>query len=120
MKSTRPFTAFRTTWPSGELEGRFAITAAALDALERLLPTYRGTDGPHEGIAFLCGFELSYLTVYTTAIAPAADHGRGHVQCSDTDLASVTAAARRNGVGLLAQVHTHPTGGTATPGATTK
>jgi hypothetical protein len=92
--------------------GRFSFTEQAIGALEALLPTYRGADGSHEGIAFLCGLELPTATLYTTAIAPQADHGRRHVRCSETEIAAVSAAARKLGLGLLAQVHTHPGDGT--------
>jgi hypothetical protein len=98
--------------PAGTLTGSFQITDAALATLEQLLPTYRGVDGPHEGICFLCGYETATATVYVTAIAPTADHGRGHVRCSEADLLAVTRAAREHGLGLLAQVHSHPRGGT--------
>lgn len=98
--------------PRGALRGEFRITDAALAALERFLPTYRGADGSHEGIAFLAGIELPALTLYTTALAPDADHGWGHVRCSEAQISAVTRAAHADGLGLLAQVHTHPSGGT--------
>lgn len=103
----------KDTWrelPTGTLSGRFQITDGALVALERLLPTYRGVDGAHEGICFLCGYETTTATVYVTAIAPTADHGRGHVRCSEQDILAVTSTAREHGLGLLAQVHSHPSG----------
>lgn len=99
---------FRRRLPVGDLRGHFSIAASALDELEGLLPTYRGIDGSHEGIAFLCGFELPTTTVLMTAIAPDADHSRGHVRCSETDMMAVSAVARSLGLGVLAQVHSHP------------
>ena len=95
--------------PTGTLRGSFLITDGAVDALEQLLPTYRGPDGAHEGICFLCGYEISSTTIYITAIGPHADHGPGHVRCSEEAVAAVTKAARAYGLGLLAQVHSHPT-----------
>jgi hypothetical protein len=103
---------FRRELKSGSLDGTFQITDRAVDSLERLLPTYRGPEGPHEGICFLCGYEMPASTLYVTAIAPDADHGPGHVRCSEEEIAAVTKAARAHGLGLLAQVHSHPTGGT--------
>lgn len=98
--------------PRGDLRGQFRITDAAVAALERLLPTYRGVDGSHEGIAFLAGFEMPGLTLFTTVFAPDADHGWGHVRCSEAQVSAVTQAAHAEGLGVLAQVHTHPSGGT--------
>lgn len=109
----KPRRALKAAWrelPTGTLTGSFQITDAAVDALERVLPTYRGVDGAHEGICFLCGYETATTTVYVTAVAPEADHGRGHVRCSEEAILAVTKAAREYGLGLLAQVHSHPSG----------
>jgi proteasome lid subunit RPN8/RPN11 len=111
MKLTpRAGSGFRHEPPTGTLRGSFQITDAAIAALEQLLPTYRGPDGPHEGICFLCGYEIGIVTLYVSAIAPDADHGPGHVRCSEREIAAVTKAAREHGLGLLAQVHSHPSG----------
>jgi hypothetical protein len=79
-----------------------------VEALERLLPTYRGPEGGHEGIALLCGVEMPHLTLFTTAIFPEADHRRDYVRCSEDQFAAASALARGSGLGVLAQVHTHP------------
>lgn len=90
------------------LLGRFEIVDAALTAAERLLPTFRGVDGDHEGIVFLFGRELGERTIYTTVIAPEADHGWGHVHCSHEQIHAVVREGRRLGLALLAQLHSHP------------
>ena len=99
---------YRDDLPNGDLRGRFFVTEGALASLERFLPTYRGPDGDHEGIGFLCGLETDRATVLTTAIAPEADHGLGHVRCRDLQVAQAVKIGSRLGVGLIAQVHTHP------------
>lgn len=96
--------------PTAALRGRFAVTEPALRECEQLLPTYRGVDGDHEGIVFLCGYELGDLQILTTAVAPNCDHGRGHVRCSERQIEEVVARAHASGLGVLAQVHTHPSG----------
>lgn len=101
---------YRPRLPERPLAGRFMIAEAALEEAERLLPTYRGPDGDHEGLVFLCGLELGDVTVLLSAIAPDCDHGPGHVMCSIECVASVAQAARSAGLGVLAQVHSHPTG----------
>jgi proteasome lid subunit RPN8/RPN11 len=90
------------------LRGRFAITDAALSAAERILPTFRGPDGDHEGIAFLLGFELESITIFTSVLAPEGDHGPGHVFCSREQVLAASRAARAAGVSLLGQLHSHP------------
>jgi hypothetical protein len=91
------------------LRGRFLRADWAVRAAEALLRTYRDLDGSHEGIAFLCGSELPKATLYATVIVLDADPGRGHVQCSEAQVAAVSAAARA--LGLL-RVQSHPGYGT--------
>jgi hypothetical protein len=93
---------------AAHLRGQFLITDAAIRAAERLLPTYRGPDGDHEGMVFLLGRELSDLTFFTAALAPDANHGRGHVICSAEAVAQAQQAAREHRLALLGQLHTHP------------
>lgn len=112
MTKKRDGDQFRLEWPTSDIRGRFVFVEDAVAALERLLPSYRGVDGAHEGISFLCGFEIDKTTVYTTAIAPNAEHSHGRVWCRDEHLVEATRAARDIGLGLLAQVHSHPGGGT--------
>lgn len=94
--------------PRGPLRGEFQITEAALSACERLLPSYRDPDGDHEGIGYLLGHELEDLTLLTAALAPDAGTTRGSVHCSKQQMAAAVDAARGLGLGLLAQVHSHP------------
>jgi proteasome lid subunit RPN8/RPN11 len=94
--------------PEQPLRGRFAITDAALAAAESMLPTFRGPDGDHEGIAFLGGFEFEGLTLFTAAIVPDAEHTRGRVFCSREQVLAASRAGRAAGVSILAQLHSHP------------
>lgn len=94
------------------LLGTFKILDPVIDELERWLPTYRGSDGHHEGIAFLAGFVRSGTSIFTTAIFPEADHRSGYVRCDEHQFAAASASAHAHGLGLLAQVHSHPLGWT--------
>lgn len=94
--------------PRGELRGTFMITEAAVTAAERLLPSFRGPDGDHEGMAFLLGRELEELTIFTSVLAPDADHGEGHVVCDLSAVSGAQRASREHGLAILGQVHSHP------------
>lgn len=94
--------------PSRPLRGRVLITEAALRGCEGLLPTYRGLDGDHEGIVFLCGRELGDMQLLTTAIAPRCDHRPRRVMCDEGHIEEVVARAHAHQLGVLAQVHSHP------------
>lgn len=92
-----------------EVRGRFLLMASAVTAVERLLPTYRGVDGDHEGMVFLAGRELAGdLTLLTTAIAPDCEHSRGRVWANRSAVGSVASGARKHALAVLAQVHSHP------------
>jgi proteasome lid subunit RPN8/RPN11 len=94
--------------PKGPIRGRFAVTDAAIVAAERLLPTFRGPDGDHEGIVFLLGFERPHETVFTGVVAPEAEHGRGRVFVSREGVLAASRAARAAGLAVLGQIHSHP------------
>jgi proteasome lid subunit RPN8/RPN11 len=98
----------RPRLPVRPLCGSFLIAEAALRATERLLATYRGPDGDHEGLVFLCGRELGSTTLLTTAIAPDCEHEIGRVMCSLAEVQRVTERSHEAGLGVLAQVHSHP------------
>jgi proteasome lid subunit RPN8/RPN11 len=99
---------FSTELPRGELRGTFMITEGAVTAAERLLPSFRGPDGDHEGMAFLLGRELRELTIFTSVLAPDADHGEGHVVCDPSAVSGAQRASREHGLAILGQVHSHP------------
>lgn len=94
--------------PRRTLRGEFVITAAAVAEAERLLPSYRDPLGDHEGIVFLLGRQLGELTVLTSTLAPQATTTSGSVRCSSEQMGEATLAARAAGLGLLAQLHSHP------------
>lgn len=103
---------WRPRLPVGELQGEFFITEGSIAAAEQLLPTYRGPDGDHEGILFLLGRQAGQVSIISTALAPDASHGPGHVICTETQVAHATHAAHENRIGVLGQLHTHPHGST--------
>jgi hypothetical protein len=99
--------------PRGELRGQLLICEGAWRQAQRLLPTFRGPDGDHEGMVFLFGRLLDADTaIVTTALAPNADHGPGHVICTEQAVLAASRAGRAAGVVLVAQLHSHPRGRT--------
>lgn len=94
--------------PTRPLRGVHVITESAINEAERLLPTYRGPDGSHEGILFLAGREVGEFRLYTTVIAPKAQHGPERVHCDEHAVLEVAQEAHRHRLGVLAQLHSHP------------
>jgi hypothetical protein len=84
------------------------VTEDVLQATRRLLLTYRGLDGQHEGIVYWAGRGGTDGWTVTTALAPDA------ITTPDSFTTTVLANARvvdradRLGVHVLAQVHGHP------------
>lgn len=103
---------WRPRLPVRELQGEWFMTEGTVAAAERLLPTYRGPDGDHEGILFLLGRQAGNVSIITTVLAPDADHGPGHVICTETQVAHATTAAHDQRLGMLGQLHTHGRGST--------
>ncbi|HLX35645.1 MAG TPA: hypothetical protein VKR30_10450 [Candidatus Limnocylindrales bacterium] len=98
--------------PVRPLEGRFALSDAALSAAESLLPTFRGPDGDHEGLIYFLGVERPRDTLLVAAAAPDADHGPRWVRASQAAILAMTQEAHRNGLAVLSQLHSHPGGWT--------
>jgi len=98
--------------PTKPLKGRFAILEVAVDALERWLPTYRPSvpGRRSRGDCLSLRRRAATANYFTTAIFPDADSRGGYVRCSEQQFATASAAARQIGLGVLAQVHTHPGG----------
>ena len=84
---------WRPRLPEAELRGRFIIAESALNEAARLLPTYRGMDGDHEGIVLMLGRKLDDLSVILSVVAPEADHGPGHIMVSGSSVAALTGSS---------------------------
>lgn len=102
----------RRRLPVRPVRGRFTFAEGALVAAERLLPTYRGPDGDHEGALFLAGLERPSDTSYLAVLAPAAEHAAGSVHVGRQALLAASRAARAAGLAILGQIHSHPSGWT--------
>ena len=103
-------TGWRTTWPTAPLRGQFMVPRIVVLATEAALASFRGSEGSHEGIVFWGGCELSEFTLYTTLVIPRASHTWGSVACDEAAMRKTIHALRAAGLGLLAQVYSHPGG----------
>lgn len=97
--------------PRGVLRGCYSIVASLIEDTQQAL---RGFDeagwyeGGHEGICYWAGREEPNLTTMEAVLVPKADHGRFGVFVSESVFADVARRARAMGLGVLAQVHSHP------------
>ncbi|MCY3605178.1 MAG: Mov34/MPN/PAD-1 family protein [Gammaproteobacteria bacterium] len=65
-------------------------------------------DGGHEGICYWAGREEADLTHLKAVLVPKARHDRYGVFVSEAAFGEVARKAREMGLGILAQVHSHP------------
>jgi hypothetical protein len=100
-----------TPLPKSPLKGRFLISEPVLRVTRDILVQYalEGIeDGGHEGLVFWAGRQLGDLTLLTTAIAPKAEHSAQRVWVSEPAVAEASRASRANQIGILSQIHSHP------------
>jgi len=112
MKMFSNFSVYRTTeLPIADIEGTFIINESLISATRDALEYYALAgirDGGHEGLVFWGGVELSKTTVFTTVIIPKAEHSFGRVMVSNKEVGLLARSTRKQGIGLLCQVHSHP------------
>ena len=97
--------------PRGILRGRYRISSSLIHETQQALQEFFESgrhEGGHEGLCYWAGREDADLTSLEAAVVPAARHGRYGVFVSEAAFAEVARQARAMGLGILAQVHSHP------------
>ena len=97
--------------PRGILCGRYRISPGLIHDTQQALQEFYELgrhEGGHEGLCYWAGREDADLTSLEAAVVPAARHGRFGVFVSEAAFAEVARQARAMGLGILAQVHSHP------------
>lgn len=97
--------------PKGQLNGQFLIAPDLVDQTRQALSAFfeaGRADGGHEGICFWAGHEGSHATSLSEVIVPVARHGPLGVLVSAGDFADAADKAHAMGLGILAQIHSHP------------
>jgi hypothetical protein len=100
-----------TDLPRGDLQGGFFLTRDLLLATRDALVSFALAgirDGGHEGIAYWAGRSVNGITLFLQVYVPEAEHGPGSVHVSAHEIGRVARHARRDGLGILCQVHSHP------------
>ena len=97
--------------PRGILRGRYRISPSLIHDTQQALQGFFESgrhEGGHEGLCYWAGREDADLTSLEAAVVPTARHGRYGVFVSEAAFAEVARQARAMGLGILAQVHSHP------------
>lgn len=97
--------------PEGDLRGRYLVTEAVIERTREALITVALAglrDRGHEGLVFWAGLDNGSFTAFTTVVVPDADHSDRGVFVTEAAYGRAASEAKRAGVVLLAQVHSHP------------
>ena len=94
--------------PIAPARGRIIVAEHVLDATVVALMAFAGEDGPHEGIVCWAGRVIGADTLVASAVVPRASHGPQGVRVTEANYGDAARAARSIGLGLVAQVHSHP------------
>lgn len=103
---------FRTRpLPRGSLQGRFTVMRQVMTETRRALLKFAvagAAEGGHEGICYWAGTEWQGHTRFEKVFVPEACHRAHGVFVSAAAYGAIVRQARRSGLGILAQVHSHP------------
>jgi len=94
--------------PEAQGRGKLLIAESVLAATSAALQGFAGQDGRHEGIVLWLGRFIATTTMVVSVHVPEADHGWGHVRMSEQQVGTASRSARALGLGIIAQVHSHP------------
>jgi len=102
-------TVDRTTpLPEGPARGRLLVAAGVLDPTRAALEASSGPAGRHEGLVLWLGRVLDTTTLVVAVATPPTISGPGRVHVDERAVGAAARAARTAGLGVVAQVHSHP------------
>lgn len=97
-----------TPLPTGPSKGRLIVSQQVSDESRAILQNSSGPDGQHEGLVYWLGRRVDADTVVLAVTAPQTDHGFGHVFVTEEEVGRMSRLARKQGLAIVAQVHSHP------------
>lgn len=94
--------------PGGPAAGKLLVAEQVLAPSQAALQASSHKHEPHEGLVFWIGRTIGADTLVLSVVAVPTDHRRGGVFVNEHTVAATGRAAREAGLGLVAQVHSHP------------
>lgn len=98
----------RTPLPTGPATGRLVVAEHVLGPTRAALQASSGNHRSHEGLAFWLGRNLGSNTLVLAVAVPPTEHRVDGVFVDERAVLATIRAARTVGLGLVAQVHSHP------------
>lgn len=98
-----------TILPCGPATGRLIVAQQCLMSTSDALMSSKGRTGArHEGLVFWIGRTVGTSTLVLAAAQPKTTSTPGSVQVSEKDVGEIFYRAKQLGLGIVAQVHSHP------------
>jgi proteasome lid subunit RPN8/RPN11 len=98
----------RTLLPTGPATGRLIVAEHVVPATRAALQASSGGHRSHEGLVFWLGRNVGADTLVLAVAVPPTEHRVDGVFVAEPAVLATTRAARTVGLGLVAQVHSHP------------
>jgi proteasome lid subunit RPN8/RPN11 len=98
----------RTPLPVAPARGQLLVAQQVIAPTTAALRASTGPGGPHEGLVLWLGRTTATTTMVIAMICPQARTGPDFVLLDEPAVATASRAARARGLGVVAQVHSHP------------
>jgi proteasome lid subunit RPN8/RPN11 len=72
------------------------------------LQAFKGIGGPHEGLVYWLGRRINNDSITVSSVIPTCEHSQQSVMVSESTIGNIMKKARNIGLGIVAQVHSHP------------
>lgn len=97
-----------TPLPEAANRGRLIVPVSVAVQTRIALQGFAGPDGRHEGMLFWIGRRLAPDVLVSGAVVPDCQHSAQRVIASPESVGAVARRSRELGLGVVAQVHSHP------------
>ena len=97
-----------TPLPTGPATGRLLVADSVTMPTSVALQASSGDHQHHEGLVLWLGRTIGTTTLVVACAAPPTRSGPGRVHLDEHAVGATARAARAHGLGIVAQVHSHP------------
>lgn len=88
--------------------GRLVVSEAVLAPTRAALQASSTNGQPDEGLVLWLGRNIDDTSLVLSCAAPRTSSSRGRVHVNENAIGAAASAARSHGLGIVAQVHSHP------------
>jgi len=97
-----------TELPVRDNIGRLIVPEFVALQTRNALQSFKGIDGLHEGLVYWLGRRANNDSIIVSSVIPICEHSKQSVMVSEGTIGNIMKKARSIGLGIVAQVHSHP------------